>query len=1763
MKHYRFCLSKTLGTAALAFFLAIPFPRAAAAVVVGGDSHSAAILPDGGVLTWGSNIDGRLGDGSPGGSRPYMDHVLSPDSVSMLTGAAAVDAGAAHTAALLKDGGIVCWGDNKNGQLGTGDKRKSALPVRVIDAETGQPLTDITAVACGAAHTLALTADGTVKAWGANNDGQLGGGTRADSSAAVTVLSPDDAGPLTGAVAVAAGFNHSLILLSDHTVVAFGANSRGQLGDASTTASFLPRRVLSADGTQPLGDIAALAAGDRFTVALKTDGTLLSWGCGDDGRLGNGLSSDRSLPGPVLGFGGNGVLSGVVSLSCGQAHTLAVLSDGTCAAFGLNNVGQLGIGTTDNRTAPALVLNQDGTVLYNAVSAGAGDNHSFILREGFKMRAFGGGSRGKLGTGDTAGNSDQLGGSPKSDAKSAKQALTRSFPVLVDSDQDGLCDFWEMVYFGTLDTSPDADPDNDLATNYREYLALTDPTFDDTDPEGDNDNDGMTNGWEKANGLDRDNSADAALDIDGDGLTNLEEFQADTDPNRMDTDFDGLSDAWEIAHGLNPATFTVTDLLGLWSFNEADGTTALDRSPLAAHATLTHVTRAAESADTFVVFNGTDSFAAAPANTSRASDVFTIAFRFRPDTLYGNTVTAPAEDGEMTILELPDTPGGSPVRFYKTARHALAADLDGIIMTTADGALMENRWYHAVLTVNADNTAALYIDAARGDQSPVTASLDGQAVNIGNSSAATTPLQGAVDSVCILSKALTHDQVKDLGDAFNDNDVDGLTTLAEYNAGTDPEKADTDGDGLSDADELRLGTNPLRADTDGDGLNDGDEYEAGTNPFLADSDFDGLSDGWEVEAGLDPLDAPGQLLAWWTFDEAEGDRALDKGAGGFHAALTGTVSAPAVLGRARVFDGLDDNAVTAAAPAFPGDAFTVLARVRFDALYGNTVTGAEQDGTMTVTVLNAADNTALFKLSRTPRHAMAADLLDPATGAALRLESPQGAVLTSRWYQIALLFGDGKVTMLIDGRRATEATTTSTFQWSPETVRFASSGTADDGLLAGAVDNIRFHALRMTAANLDALADTAADTDNDGLSAYAESLLGTSYDNADTDGDGIADGDEIAAANPTDPTNADTDGDMMNDGWELANGFDPLSDADMFLDADNDGLLNFEEALFSTNPHDADTDGDTLSDYDEIYVHKTDPLLADTDGDTQPDNWEIENGTDPLRKDGVADLDDDGLTNEEEYALGTDPLNADTDGDGVSDSEEVLLARTDPLTADFDGTVTTIQTLVATDATNMLGTWEVEGDALVARDTKGWLEYSISLPEADVYKLEVDGTQNNPVTTERYFNLRLFVDGAYAAADVLEAPYGSPGTAVFYLPYLAAGQHTIRVEWRNNALYTSLKINRLRLLSPGGTDWRQNRADALSALDDNAPTISAVSPVCLEGPGYFVDAMKILSGYIPADSPLPVENNQLVNTVIPAPAERWYANIDLDPAAPTPVTLSWQNGMKTQNHSVTWTVTNVMIAEDLTVRTGDALLLDAFPEGETGGYITFAIEGEQLNSTVGNPVVHRFEQAGEYTVGALWTPQSGAPVFKEITVTVKSCSFSGSPIAIVNKERIWDNPGVPNEAVLSYDTGISLVNTPLDPYGRRFAITAWDDKPARILARLGDDGPVMASTDIQSIAYEGGMKSRNYDVIQTFDDGSTLGEMRLVLGTVPPDLVIKIKIIVSGVTFEDGTTQRTVTADDFNELGEYRYRMIKSAETLTSVCHTVSAFQDGVNIGGF
>ncbi|MDR0334395.1 MAG: hypothetical protein LBH69_00710, partial [Methanomassiliicoccaceae archaeon] len=217
----------------------------------------------------------------------------------------------------------------------------------VLGADTVMPM-----IATGDLHSLVLKSDGTVWAWGYNYYGQVGGGTNDDRNTPVQVLGPEGEGHLTGVIAVAAGWYFSIAIKSDGTVWACGQNSENQLGDGTDDDRNTPVQVLGPDGDGYLTGVIAVTGGATHSLALKSDGTVWAWGENSHGQLGDGTNDSSNTPVQVLDPDGDGNLTGVKAIAAGSNHSLALKNDGTVWAWGYNDSGQLGDNTLADKRTP-------------------------------------------------------------------------------------------------------------------------------------------------------------------------------------------------------------------------------------------------------------------------------------------------------------------------------------------------------------------------------------------------------------------------------------------------------------------------------------------------------------------------------------------------------------------------------------------------------------------------------------------------------------------------------------------------------------------------------------------------------------------------------------------------------------------------------------------------------------------------------------------------------------------------------------------------------------------------------------------------------------------------------------------------------------------------------------------------------------------------------------------------------------------------------------------------------------------------------------------------------------------------------------------------------------------------------------------------------------------------------------------------------------------------------------------------------------------
>ena len=371
--------------------------------IAAGGRHTCAIDTSGAAWCWGRNWDGQLGDGM---GNATGDHDMNvPTRVLGGHTFTSITAGDFHTCALDMSGAAWCWGDNLYGQLGdgTGDGSSDANDANVPRAVTGGHR--FTTISAGAFHTCALDTSGVAWCWGANfafefvdfPAGQLGDGTLDDKNAPQRV----DGGGWDGTFAsISAGGWHTCAITNAGAVYCWGYNEFGALGNDTTTSSLTNGPQLVDHGSSS-GTFVSVDAGDLYTCALTSSGAAYCWGGNSRGRLGDGSTSDRYVPAAVTG----GYVWAMID--AGDDHTCGVTTTGYGYCWGENEHGELGDGSTLDSSSdgpqPIMFGEQFAVVIPNGFEEG---NHSCGLTPDGALYCWGYNEYGQLGNHDNANSAD-------------------------------------------------------------------------------------------------------------------------------------------------------------------------------------------------------------------------------------------------------------------------------------------------------------------------------------------------------------------------------------------------------------------------------------------------------------------------------------------------------------------------------------------------------------------------------------------------------------------------------------------------------------------------------------------------------------------------------------------------------------------------------------------------------------------------------------------------------------------------------------------------------------------------------------------------------------------------------------------------------------------------------------------------------------------------------------------------------------------------------------------------------------------------------------------------------------------------------------------------------------------------------------------------------------------------------------------------------------------------------------------------------------
>jgi hypothetical protein len=702
----------------------------------------------------------------------------------------------------------------------------------------------------------------------------------------------------------------------------------------------------------------------------------------------------------------------------------------------------------------------------------------------------------------------------------------------------------------------------------------------------------------------------------------------------------------------------------------------------------------------------------------------------------------------------------------------------------------------------------------------------------------------------------------------------------------------------------------------------------------------------------------------------------------------------------------------------------------------------------------------------------------------------------------------------------------------------------------------------------------------------------------DSDGDGLSDGVEVVGS--TDPLKADTDTDGLSDGDEVGRSayavvIETCTWDEACASAETKGghlaTLSTEKEHLAAS---ASLDGDLLNTISGAWIGASRESVSNEwlwiDGElveykkwgwNQPDNnpnerWLYTKGGDFAWFDGEGTRR--GYVIEFDNAL--DPLNPDTDGDGLSDGDEVNLYHTCPVLddSDFDGvsdwreapvlspenqrvgtgeldpSSDQPESLIELDGRQIMassGAWVVDGGSLYAVSRRGGVEYEAELLQGDIYQLQLSIRQQNTVTpkTPQAYRLRLSVDGCLLDCVDVELIDANVKTVKIYTPFLNAGNHVVQVFWDNYENDLSLRIEQVAFARLPGSDqnnngvkdWVENRLIARNTIYA-MPVESRTSPVCVEGKASYAKAISLPNGI----------------QAVPGPDGTWFGNVDLAlDGATHNYEIHFENGGRVLQRELRWLPTNLLTDSlETPIRKGDALLLTAWPEGESGSNGTYRVFVDNVQVLSGNtPQPYVFASTGTFEVRGEYTGPDGA--VRSCTVDVEVVGADPEIIAAwVNMSRPWIRPANwPEQATLYMDC---QVQQSLDGQGFPQLKTSLAKELYGVL-RLGQDGPVLAPVTVKGFNLWF-MKNTYLQYDEIYEDGSFKAKTSMIVSPRMPEIQISQRCR-GVIAYEDGSRVRDFVLSDFNATGEATIVFCHSSPIATSVCHYTDVYQDGVLIG--
>ena len=482
-----------------------------------------------------------------------------------------------------------------------------------------------------------------------------------------------------------------------------------------------------------------------------------------------------------------------------------------------------------------------------------------------------------------------------------------------------------------------------------------------------------------------------------------------------------------------------------------------------------------------------------------------------------------------------------------------------------------------------------------------------------------------------------------------------------------------------------------------------------------------------------------------------------------------------------------------------------------------------------------------------------------------------------------------------------------------------------------------------------------------------------------------------------------------------------------------------------------------------------------------------------------------------------------------------------------------VESLTGGNAAVGTGNWASVGGQIHNLTTAGTVTFTLNVPAAGIYRLAIGGTPFRNATSDTLWNVAVSLDSQSIGDIAYQLSLGETGTAFLFTPWLTAGTHTLTLELDNVSTSRQFAFTGVELQLVPGVDADHNGVpDWMQALlaAQNPPLpatgSSPVSPVCIEGTTAYFSSLALSTA---------------AKSIIPQRGigAGWYANIPLSAAAPVTVTLSAENGGLVSTEQITWTPTDILASagQSIVLRAGDALLFGA-SRTLTASVNQGGVSLATLALKSAKPKAYAFASAGTYTVTA---PGQSAP----IVVQVVGGSFDQpNPDVWVGTPRDWANPNLPTSGIIiQADSRLGVTALPAAS-GQTFELVIDAPELRVMLARIDDGtghGAILDSALVQGVDVSSNTETGIYQY-GVLADGTRQVQMRInIEQALRPGLRVKVQIIAAGVTFDDGTRVKWLTAADFNAYGEASVNFLMAPDAKSSSCNRIYLYQGGTALG--